>query len=402
MRILIVEDSKINRRTIEAKATKWGYEVTCAASGEEAWEIILREDPRLVITDWMLPGMDGPTLCRKIRETGKRNYVYIILITALEDTQSMVAGIDAGADDFVRKPINFDELHARIRAGKRVLNLEQALQVQNWRLTQLSDELQSAQTRLNSDLAMAGKMQRNLLPPRDLIIQGIHFERMYLPSLYVSGDLLNVFRLDEHHVGFYSIDVAGHGVAAAMMSFTLNQLLSPLMKKGCPLKRPLQSTPYYELILPPSRAIQALNEQFQSEADNFLYFTMLYGVIDTRSRALSFCQAGHPNPLYVKLGEQPQFLGQGGFPVGRLPMADYTSITLNCAVGDRLFLYSDGITECSNKAGELFGSERLQTFFAATVDLPIVEILKRLRAHICEWNGSEEFEDDISVLALEI
>ena len=218
MRILIVEDNNVTLRIIAAQATRWGYDVVCAASGEEGWEIMLREDLRLVITDWMLPGMDGPALCRKIRESENRNYVSIILITALEDTQSMVVGMEAGADDFVRKPINFDEFHARIRSGERVLNLEQTLQVQNQRLTQVSDDLQKARVHLNSDLALAGEMQKKLLPPRDMMIQGIRFERMYLPSLYVSGDLLNFFRLDEHHIGFYSIDVAGHGVAAAMMS----------------------------------------------------------------------------------------------------------------------------------------------------------------------------------------
>lgn len=401
MRILIVEDSKINRRALEAKVSKWGYEVVSAASAEEAWEIIDQESPRLVITDWMLPGMDGPTLCRKIRETENRHYVYIIVVTSLEDTQSMLAGMEAGADDFVRKPINFDELHARVRAGERVLNLEQTLQVQNQRLTQLSDELQKAHERFHGDLMMAGKMQRNLLPPRDVVIQDIRFERMYLPSLYVSGDLLNFFRLDETHISFYSIDVAGHGVGAAMMSFTLNQLLSPQMNKGCPLKRPILCAPYYELILPPSRAVQALNEQFESEEDNFLYFTMLYGVIDTSSKTLSFCQAGHPNPLFIRQGEPPRYVGEGGFPVGMLPMAEYSSITLDFGVGDRLFVYSDGITECANKANELFGTERLKTFFAETMDLPLADVLKELRIRICEWNGGDQFEDDISVLALE-
>jgi sigma-B regulation protein RsbU (phosphoserine phosphatase) len=314
----------------------------------------------------------------------------------------MVAGMDAGADDFVRKPLNFDELHARIRAGERVLQLEQTLQIQNQRLTQLSDALQQAHSRLNSDLVMAGKMQQNLLPPPDGTIYDVRFSHMYLPSLHVSGDLLNYFRLDEKHIGLYSIDVAGHGVAAAMMSFTLNQLLSPLMNTGCPLKRPVLAPPYYELMLPPSKVIEMLNQQFESEAENFLFFTMLYGVINTEEKTLSFCQAGHPSPLYIKAGEAPTYLGKNGFPVGLFSMSTYDSVNFNYTEGDRFFLYSDGITECANPDGEAFGAERLKEFFGATVNLPMAEVLKHLRERICEWNGGEAFEDDISVLALEV
>ena len=293
------------------------------------------------------------------------------------------------------------EIHAHIRAGERVLNLEQTFQLQNQRLTQMSDELGKAHAQFKSDLMIAGEMQRKLMPPRDTMILGVRLERMYMPSMYVSGDLLNFFRLDENHISFYAIDVAGHGVAAAMMSFTLSQLLSPIMNSGCPLKRPILAAPFYELMLPPSRAVYELNDRFQSETDDFLYFTMLYGVIDTKSRTISFCQAGHPSPLYIKLGATPCYLGEGGFPVGLLPMASYDSITLTYETGDRLFVYSDGITECQNEAGELFGSERLQAFFTESADLSLPEILKSLRVRMCEWNGRDQFEDDISVIALE-
>lgn len=402
MRILIVEDSKTIRTTLAAATTGWGYEVVSAASGEEAWEIIRQEPPRLMITDWMMPGMDGPTLCRKVRETASLLYVYIILLTALEDTQSLVEGMEAGADDFVRKPVNFEELRARIRAGERLLNLEQTLQTQNRRLTELSEELQAAHAQIRRDLVMAGQMQQSLLPPPATIIDGVHFERLYRPSaMHVSGDILNYFRLDEQTIAFYVIDVAGHGVAAAMVSFNLNRLLAPDMNRGSPLKRPILAAPFYELVLPPERAITELNQQFQTDSDTIQYFTMVYGVVDTGARTIALCQAGHPNPLYVRRGAPPEFVGKGGLPVGILPTAEYESITLHYNSADRLFLYSDGITECQNADGDMFGDERLKMLFENTGDLPLAEVLERLRLRLCEWRGGEHFEDDVSVLCVE-
>lgn len=402
MRILIVDDSKISRRTLEAVTSNWGYEVLGADTGEEGWEIVQREAPRLVITDWMLPGMDGPTLCRKIRASGARNYVYIILLTAREDKQSLVDGMGAGADDFLRKPVDFEELHARIRAGERVLNLEQALQQQNQQLTDMGDQLRVAHAQIDRDLVMAGRMQQNLLPPRHTFISDVLFERMYCPSTHVSGDILNFFRLDERHIGFYTIDVAGHGIAAAMISFTLSRLLAPDINRGCPLKRPILVSPYYELLLPPSRVVEELNSQFQDTADNSLYFTMIYGVIDTATKTVQLCQAGHPSPLFIPANGSPRYLGDGGFPVALLPMAEYDSVTLAYESGDRMFLYSDGVTECTNPAGEMFGPERLQKLLTGMGGRPLFESLKQLRVQMCEWNGGDRFEDDISVLAFEL
>lgn len=403
MRILIVGDSKIMRRTLETVVSSWGYEVICATTGEEAWERVQEDSPGLVITDWMLPNMDGPTLCRHIRKAGQQQfYVYIILLTAREDTQSLVEGLQAGADDFVRKPINFQELRARVAAGERIVKLEQALRTQNLHLRQLSEQLRSAHAQIQRDLVLAGEIQRALIPQRDMMVQGIRFERMFCPSTHVSGDALNYFRLDEYHIGFYIIDVAGHGVAPAMMSVLLSRLLSPIMSQGFLLKRTICEAPYYELVLPPSEVVRELNHQFQNDADNLPYFTMIYGVIDTDTRTLQFCQAGHPSPLYMARGASPQLLGEGGFPVGLLPVADYDSMTLSYGSGDRLFLYSDGITECANSEGEMFGPVRLQRFLAKTRDLPLGEVLRRLRKHMCEWHGGDLFEDDISVLAIEM
>src|SRR4051812_18501045 len=108
--------------------TWWGYQPLLVRDGREAWEILQREDaPRLALLDWMMPGMDGPELCRRVRAAGREPYTYILLLTARTESQDLVEGMDAGADDYLTKPFNAHELRARLRAGTRIIQLQEQL-----------------------------------------------------------------------------------------------------------------------------------------------------------------------------------------------------------------------------------------------------------------------------------
>jgi two-component system cell cycle response regulator len=125
---LIAEDDPIFRRILESWFKKWDYRVTAVENGLEAWEVLQKEDaPQLAILDWMMPGMDGIELCRRIRSRNQGPYRYVLLLTAKDDKQDVVAGLEAGADDYLTKPFDVDELRARVRAGKRILDLQAAL-----------------------------------------------------------------------------------------------------------------------------------------------------------------------------------------------------------------------------------------------------------------------------------
>jgi sigma-B regulation protein RsbU (phosphoserine phosphatase) len=402
MRILIVDDMATTRMVLERSLRKWGYEAVSVDNIDAASTLLLNDSIQFVLTDWVMPGGDGPTLCRRIRALNLPYYVYIILVTSLEGSQSLVDGMEAGADDFIHKPIQMDELRARIRAGERMLQLEKTLQDRNVKLQELSNNLLAAQKIITQDLQLAENMQRGLLPTASSSLQGVAIEGLFCPSAYVSGDIFNFFRLDEHHIGFYTIDVSGHGVAAAMLSFTLSQLLTAEMNRGSPLKYGLPEAPYYKIVKPSSSVVEALNLQFQMDATNSLYFTMIYGVIDTSLHTIDLCQAGHPNPIYLPTEGFAQFIGDGGFPVGITTLAEYESIRLNYGAGDRLFFYSDGITECMNSNEEMFGPEQLLMFVDETRKLPMREVLNQLEERMRLWRGSNKFEDDISMLALEM
>ena len=131
MKVLIADDDPVSRRLLQNYLQKWGYEVTVAVNGLEAWQFFERDEFPVVISDWMMPELDGPELIRRIRACSQRSYVYTILLTARSQKEDLVEGMEAGADDFVSKPFDRDELHVRLRAGERIIKLEQALKEQN-------------------------------------------------------------------------------------------------------------------------------------------------------------------------------------------------------------------------------------------------------------------------------
>lgn len=128
MRVLVAEDDAVSRHLLAAFLNKWGYRVVVAADGSEAWEKLQREDaPKLAILDWMMPGMDGLELCQKIRQRSQDKYIYVLLLTAKGQKEDLVSALDAGADDYITKPFDPQELRARVRAGWRIIELQEEL-----------------------------------------------------------------------------------------------------------------------------------------------------------------------------------------------------------------------------------------------------------------------------------
>ncbi|MBZ5619258.1 MAG: diguanylate cyclase [Acidobacteriia bacterium] len=128
MKILAAEDNPVFQSMLRTMLTKWGYDVVMARDGTQAWQALQSEDtPRLAILDWMMPGMDGVEVCRRVRAAGREPYIYILLLTARTESQDLVEGMDAGADDYLTKPFNAHELRVRLRAGRRILDLQEQL-----------------------------------------------------------------------------------------------------------------------------------------------------------------------------------------------------------------------------------------------------------------------------------
>jgi two-component system cell cycle response regulator len=128
MKVLIADDSLISRRLLETALQQWDYQVVAASDGIEAWQILSREDaPRLAILDWMMPGLSGPEVCRRVRHLASQRYTYILLVTSRSEREDVIQGMEAGADDYITKPFDQSELKVRLASGRRIVELQDDL-----------------------------------------------------------------------------------------------------------------------------------------------------------------------------------------------------------------------------------------------------------------------------------
>ncbi len=193
MRILIVDDDPIPRKLIHRALVKMGYHVHTAEHGKEAWQIIQEDGIQLVITDWIMPEMDGLTLTRKIRSVEMPGYVYIVILTGREGIDNVVDGFDAGADDYLVKPVNPKELQARLRVGKRVLELESRLKTARDKMHELAmrDELTGLSNRrafYEHAQSMLDHAVREVTPLSMLMIDIDHFKSVNDQYGHLIGD----------------------------------------------------------------------------------------------------------------------------------------------------------------------------------------------------------------------
>lgn len=386
MDILIVEDARDQRMILSVVLKKQGHRVFEASDGYEALHV-LESHPsiRIVISDWMMPNMDGIELCDVIRKSYIGRYVYFMLLTGKSDRQAVVEGINRGADDFINKPVDFDELGARLNAGVRIIELKAALE----------NKIQT----IEKDLESAAQMQALLLA-EPAKIQNVDFNWYFKPSRILGGDMFGYQALDSETLSFYQLDVAGHGIPSALFSFLLNNTLRE-GGGGALVKDLLNEPPFYR-IKDPDEVLVNLNEQFQAKPEAMLYFSIAYGIINSRTGSVTISQAGHPSPLWLKNSIRTvEKISRGGVPIGMMPGMTYENVTIQLQPGDRLFLYSDGVTECENSSGEMFGEARLESLLVNLFDDSIKTMIRQVEADIIKWTENDVFEDDVTYLVLE-
>jgi sigma-B regulation protein RsbU (phosphoserine phosphatase) len=396
-RVLVVDDSRAQRRVLALSLSRGGYAVTEAASGAEALALC-RETPfDVVISDWMMPGMSGLDLCRAFRALPREGYGYFILLTSKSDKSEVADGLDCGADDFLSKPVNPGELRARLRAGERILGMQQELVEKNRLVGATLRQLQALYDSIDRDLIEARKLQETLVRDRLRDFGRAEAALLVRPSGHVGGDLAGAFEPAPGRVAIFSVDVSGHGVAAAMMTARLAGLLS-----GTDPARniALVAGPGGMTALPPQAVAERLNRLMIDDMQTDQYVTLAYADLDLSSGALSLVQAGHPHPVILRAAGGVDRLGQGGLPVGLLPGATWHPVADRLHPGDRLFLMTDGITECAAPDGTEFGADGWAAFLSAHADLPSPALFEALIWTLAAHRGGDDFQDDVSGAAL--
>ncbi|UWR22489.1 PP2C family protein-serine/threonine phosphatase [Sulfitobacter sp. S190] len=392
-KVLVVDDSRLQRRLLCAVLKRWGFGVIEAGSGEEALQLMREQRPDLVISDWIMPGMTGLELCGEIRRLYTDGYCYFILLTSKSDKEEVAQGLDSGADDFLTKPVDNSELRARIAAGSRLLAAQRDLSQKNAMLRDTLDELQRVYDHIDKDLLEAKKLQQSLLRERFKHFDAGDLSLMLRSSGHVGGDLVGFFNAGVDHLGLFAIDVSGHGISSALMTARLAGYLSAANPdQNVALSRKLDGTVCPR---PPADAVAMLNDLVLDDMDTEHYFTLMLGFVELSTGKVTLSQAGHPHPVIQRADGSIEQDGTGGFPVGLLPHLDYESFTLQLNPGDRLCILSDGVTECPTPDGFL-EEDGLADLLDELREVRGPALLEALVWRLTDLNGSVDFTDDIS------
>lgn len=398
-RVLLVDDSRLQRRVLSASLERAGYDVAEASSGAEALALCAKVAPDLVLSAWAMPEMDGLEFCQKFRAQQGEHYAYFILLTSKSEKDEVIRGLELGADDFLVKPINAQELQARISAGERIVRMQRELLEKNRVIGETLSELQRVHDNLDRDLIEAKRLQESLVPNRLVAYESCLISLFLQSSGHVGGDLVGHFPIDETKAGIFSIDVSGHGVSSALMTARLAGYLSPSApEQNIALRRLLDGT---VMALPPAEVIGQLNDLFLEEIETEHYFTMMLGEVDLLRGTVTIAQAGHPHPLIQRACGAIEQSGPGGLPVGLVPGARYDQFEIQLYPGDRLLILSDGVTECQNFAGKMLEEDGLAHIAKTLSGRRGQDYFEGLIWHLQEYAGARRFDDDISGVLLE-
>ena len=397
--VLVVDDSRLQRSILRASLKKWGYRVAEVSSGDEALAFCEITQPDLVISDWMMPGMDGIEFCRRFKGLKSERFGYFILLTSKSDKTEIAQGLDAGADDFLTKPVSAAELRARLVAGERILTMERELTRKNELINTTLDELKTLYTIIDNDLIEAKQLQQSLVRERFKDFGAAQISLMLQSSGHVGGDLVGYFPINEHEIGLFAIDVSGHGISSALMTARLAGYMSSASKEqNIAIERRAEG-----IFVPiaPSEVVARLNDLVLREMTTEHYFTLVYATVDLSTGKVTVSQAGHPHPLVQRADGSVELVGRGGLPVGLMADASYDQFELQLAAGDRLLVLSDGVSECMNEADEFYDDENIVRFMNNWRGKRGPCLLDALLFELDSFAGARDFSDDISAILLE-
>jgi len=361
-RIVVIEDDPAILKGLEAVLRSESYDVLTAVDGENGYRLVRERQPDLIILDVTLPKMDGYEICGEIRRHGLATPV--LMLTAQAGEVSRVQGFDAGADDYVTKPFSVRELLGRVRAILRRSDGRADLANQR-------------------ELDAARHVQERLLPAEIPQPPGFHIAGMWSPARIVGGDYFDVFALDDTTTAVCIADVCGKGMPAAMIMANLQAAV----------RSRASST------LPPRDLCAQLNRLMCHNIATQGFITFFFAVIERQSKRLTYCNAGHNQPLLM-CGDAVTRLDCGGPVLGVLEDGAYDESNLRLCSGDRLLMYTDGITESCNAEGEEFGEDRLIDLMRR-VEPDAGALAEEVLGAVREFNHGH-FVDDLTVVCISV
>ena len=366
--ILIVDDNPANVEILQMRLMANSYDVITATDGEMGLSMAREKLPDLILLDIMMPRMDGFEVCRQIRGDLTLPFMPIILVTAKTDSKDVVAGLEAGGDEYLTKPVDHAALVARVKSMLRIKSLH--------------DTVLEQSTELKKQLKTATKIQTLFWPEIPELEAGGNIWAVSIPASYVGGDLYDVIKLPDGSLLAYVADVSDKGVPAALIMAALSSKIRS------------ESRIHNDI----DQLLSAINSSmYNLISEEGFFATIVIVRFWPQSGKMQLALGGHLQPLWVVkdcLGDMPQL---NGVSLGITSNANYDKKEITLSPGESILLYSDGLIEAENEKQELFGNERLIRYVKGKKNGHIGEgLLDEIR----KWRGTAAINDDLTLLEI--
>ena len=374
--ILVADDDAMSRRVLAQLLGSAGYNCRVSNDGSQALETIHARPPSLLLLDFDMPGLNGAEVLRRLRSDENPTVAQIpaIMLTAHGSEQSEVSCLQAGADDFVTKPVNASVLRARIETQLRLRSMRRQLERQN-------DELEKWRRDLERDLAAARLTQQSLIPQKPLLLPGWQIATCYHPVIQVGGDIYGWLRMKDGRVLFWIADGTGHGAAAALLT-TLAKLLFH------------HGTLDHDS---PASLMEAVDDDFRSTFGARSFMTAMCVALDFATGQAQVVGAGHPPLLIIRHGGTIESIGSVAPPLGMIKRTAFTETAIALEPGDAFLLYTDGLFRWTKDERHRMTPEQLVLDHSA----PSAEaLLKRIVAQTVPENSAKTTPDDVAAIAV--
>jgi serine phosphatase RsbU (regulator of sigma subunit) len=366
--VLIVDDNPANVEIFQMRLEANGYDIITATDGETGLAMACEHRPDLILLDIMMPKMDGIEVCRRIRADRSLPFMPIIMVTARADSKDIVAGLEAGADEYLTKPVDHAALVARVKSMLRIKSLH--------------DTVLEQSAQLKVQLKTATKIQSLFWPEMPELAAGGHIWAVSLPADYVGGDLYDVIPLPDGSLLAYVADVSDKGVPAALIMAALSTKIRSEALHQCEVDALLESV---------NHSMHSLT------AEEGFFATIVVARYWPSNGRMELALGGHIQPVWVVgkgVGNLPHL---NGISLGITPAAKYEKVEISVSPGESILFITDGVIEAQNAGKELYGMQRLLDYLANSKGPPWG---KGLLDSVHQWRDTAPTSDDLTILEI--
>ncbi|PJZ77469.1 PP2C family protein-serine/threonine phosphatase [Leptospira neocaledonica] len=365
--ILAVDDSDINLKLLVHTLKPLGFQVLTAMNTEEARTLLATNQVDVLLLDVSMPGQDGFSFCKELREIDRFNLLPILFITAYNRELGFDEAIAHGGDDFLHKPFQPKELVAKIRAFIRIKNLQ--------------DELLQQKKKYEKELVMARRVQQELVPEKQLEWNGFSINSVFHPLMQIGGDFIDAW-IEEDKLHVFIADCSGHGPSAALLSAMVKMQVSNLGRSNTLVEK-----------------VKTLRQQLEKILPEDFSITFFYGILDKKGN-FEYANGGHPPPLLYFKGNVEELPGMGPLiiPIELGTEDEFRSVVLE--KGASLLLYTDGATEITDENYNILGEESLKKILKEAVESK-EDILNFSLEKILAHSGNMTHDDDIALMVIQ-